>query len=449
MQTRVASDSPLEMVGSLWRRRKWLGILTLVAVFAAIASVVAGLPDLYRSSAVVVVEQPYISESFARSSIAGELEPRLQVMSQEILSRARLLDLINRFNLYPELRERVAPEVLVERMRKDIRLERKEVAHQGGRGVIVGFTLSYQGWDPEVVAQVTNTLASFYSSENQKFRLRQAADTTTLLRERLEDSKRKLEAAAAGIRIPESAPLLYSDPALERLNQARQDQFDRLAKMKLDLAGLRTHYGEKYPDVIRLRAEIESLESRIRTEYPNGTQEKLRPIAPNSVQEAFRREQELQQRMPRDYAALKEIHSSLMKRYEDAQLAETLERQRGEQFRILDVALPATEPSAPARARFLLMGLVLALGMAAAVMFIAERLDTSFRRLDELRSFAQLPILATIPRIVTAADIWRARLRAAGVAIAFTLAIILIVRGSYELGQAGEQLVWMFAQRSA
>ena len=450
MQTRAASDSPLEMLGSLWRRRKWLGILTFIAVFAAVASLIAGLPDLYRSTAVVVVDTP-ISENFARSSISAELEPRLQMLSQEIMSRTRLLDLIGRYNLYPELRERVSPDVLVERMRKDIRLDRKEVAQpSSGRGVTTGFSLSYQGWDPDVTAEVTNTLASFYSNENQKIRQRQAADTTALLKERLEESKRRLDAAAAGIRIPESAPLVFSDPSIDRINRSRQDQFDRLTKMKQELAELRTHYGEKYPDVIRLRAEIEGAESRMRTDglaQPDG--KLVPPPASDPTRDALRRELELQQRLPRDYAALKDVHASLLKRYEDAQLAEALEKHKGENFRIVDVALPGTEPSAPARQRFLLMGLVAALAFAAAAMIVAERLDTSFRRLDELRSFAQLPILASIPRIVTAADVWRGRARVAAVMVVFVLTIVVVARGAYELGQAGEQLVWMFAQRSA
>jgi hypothetical protein len=95
------------------------------------------------------------------------------------------------------------------------------------------------------------------------------------------------------------------------------------------------------------------------------------------------------------------------------------------------------------------MGFVFALLTAGAAMFIGERLDSSFRRLDELRSFAQLPILATIPRIVTRADIWRSRMRFGAMAALLVVAVLVVAQGSYQLGRSGDQLVWMFTQRGA
>jgi succinoglycan biosynthesis transport protein ExoP len=377
------------------------------------------------------------------------------------LSRSRLQELIDKFNLYPELKDRATPEAVIERMRKDIRLERKEVGQQGGqRGVTIGFNLSYQGWDPETVATVTNTLASYYAQENQKIRQSQAAATSALLKERLEEVKKRLsETVPPMSRAPDSNITTYSvpDPAMDRAARARQETMDRLVKLRQELAEMRVSYGDKYPDVIRLQAEIDGLENRLlraeraspREEKPAPPSTATTPVPAEPLQgniNAFRRDQD-SQRMTRDYTALREIHASLLRRYEDALLAENLERQKGEHFRILDAALVPSEPVAPGRQRLMLMGLVLAIASGIAAMFAAERLDTSFRRMDELRDFANLPILASIPRIVTPADIWRARLRFGVVSVLFTFALILVVRGSYALGQAGEQLVWTFAQR--
>ena len=54
-----------------------------------------------------LVEQP--TDVGARSFWTNELETRLHTISQEMLSRARLEELITRFRLYPELRVK-APE---------------------------------------------------------------------------------------------------------------------------------------------------------------------------------------------------------------------------------------------------------------------------------------------------------------------------------------------------
>src|SRR3989475_4088491 len=165
------------------------------------ASVAMFLPDIYRSTAAVLVERHQVPETFVRSSVTGELETRLQTISQEILSRARLEDLITRFGLYQDLRDRVPVEAVVEKMRRDIRLELKGVEQQmSGRSATVAFNLSYRGRDPERVAAVTNTLASFYVEENSKLRERQASQTTRFLKDQLAEARTRLDAQEARVR---------------------------------------------------------------------------------------------------------------------------------------------------------------------------------------------------------------------------------------------------------
>src|SRR5207245_1368513 len=151
------------------------------------------LPDLYRSTAALLVERPEVAETFVKSSVTSELETRLHTISQEILSRSRLQELITRFNLYPELRKRATPEEVIERMRRDIRIEFTGAEPQFGRGPTIAFTLSFRGRDPESVARVTNTLASSFVEENVRRRERQAGGTAEFLRVQLKEMKRKLD----------------------------------------------------------------------------------------------------------------------------------------------------------------------------------------------------------------------------------------------------------------
>lgn len=502
---RIYHGSALELSWALWARRKWLAVLVFSGVFSAVAGLVTALPDLYRATATILVKQEQVSETFARSSVTGELEPRLQAVNQEILSRSRLQELITRFDLYPKLRKRVPSEAVIERMRRDIRLERKEVDARRGRDAMVAFTLSYQGWDPQTVAQVTNTLASFYVQENEDMRTRQAAGTTELLKEQLEDVKRKLEVQERRVgefkdryigELPEQQEVNLT--SLERLNaqlrlnsenqlralERREKQLDsvpdvgpgrradRLARLTRELADLRTRFSDKYPDVLRVKTEIAALE---RHQHSDASAEAATPRAQKTgfseadteletlkkeerhlretiatyqrrVENAPRREQDLQ-KLTRDYAAIKELYGSLLKRYEEAQLAETLEHQKGGQFRILDAAIPATEPVVPNRIQLILTGLLLALGVAAGTIVLAEKLDTSFHRVTELRMFTNLSVLACIPRIVTPADTRRRRVRLGVIAALAGLGLAAIVRLSYFFGHASEQLVWILAQR--
>src|SRR5438132_11145183 len=77
------------------RRRKILAAAAFGTVLAAAVSFAVYLPDLYQASALVLVERP-INESIIRPAIAGELESRLHVIKQELLSRDRLPALGNR-----------------------------------------------------------------------------------------------------------------------------------------------------------------------------------------------------------------------------------------------------------------------------------------------------------------------------------------------------------------
>src|SRR5215470_732354 len=75
---------------AVWSRRKWLAIVALAVPLAAGASFITFLPDLYRSTATVLVDRQQVPEAFVRSTVTSALETRLHTISQEILSRSRL-----------------------------------------------------------------------------------------------------------------------------------------------------------------------------------------------------------------------------------------------------------------------------------------------------------------------------------------------------------------------
>ena len=183
----------LDRIQALWSRRKWLAILVFALPFAAAGSMILALPNLYRSTATVLVERQQVPESYVRTTVTSELETRLQTISQEILSRSRLEGLISRFGLYSDLRKQSSNEEAIERMRRDIQLEIRSAEAKGERRATIAFALSYRGRDPQTVALVTNTIASFYIEENLKARERQASGTTEFLKAQINQTKKRLD----------------------------------------------------------------------------------------------------------------------------------------------------------------------------------------------------------------------------------------------------------------
>jgi len=166
----------IDLARAAWGRRKWLAIFVFLLPLAALLGSVPFLPDIYKASAVVLVERQQVPEEFVRSTVTSGLETRLRTISQEILSRSRLEALIDRFDLYPDLRHRVPPAVAVERLRRDIEVEFKGVDAQLRGGAIVAFKIGYVGSDPRIVAKVANTLAGYFLEENTRVREREAPE---------------------------------------------------------------------------------------------------------------------------------------------------------------------------------------------------------------------------------------------------------------------------------
>jgi polysaccharide chain length determinant protein (PEP-CTERM system associated) len=477
-------------------------VAVFVCLFAVSLGLVVGLPSLYRATATVLVDRQQMQEAFVRSAVTGEVETRLGTITQEIVSRSRLDELIQRFDLYPELRQRAPAEAAIEQMRKDIKVEPKDVEQPGGRHATIAFKLSYQGRDPETVAAVTNALAELYVAENSSLRERQASDTADFLKVRVEEMKVKLEEQER--RVGTAPKSLEAElAAVERLNmrlrlngdhqlrlmdrrerllrEARaegpaaamaptDDPVARLAKLRQELVELRTRYSEKYPDVVRIKAEIAVLEQRQpaggaaapaspepRTPTPNAVaqlDQELRTLrmeeqglrnaisaAERHVEIAPSRLQDFQQRA-RDHATTKELYASLLKKWEDARTAKSLEQgYKGEGFRILDRAVAPREPIAPNALRLTLMGLALAVGVSVGAVVMADRLDTSFHSVDDLRAFTRVPVVGTIPRVVTERTTAQRRRRFWLATALVGLGLLVVVAGAYLLAHGNESLL--------
>jgi uncharacterized protein involved in exopolysaccharide biosynthesis len=166
----TSSDDSLALrVVEIFRRRVLLAVAVFAMVIGAAISFALYLPDLYRASALVLVERS-ISESILKTPVSGELESRLYVIKQEILSRDKLIELIERFNLYPEMRKRAGLDEVLTQARNDILVEPAGPEQVSGRTKTVSFTLSYTGATPEKAADVTNAVAAFYVQQNDRMR---------------------------------------------------------------------------------------------------------------------------------------------------------------------------------------------------------------------------------------------------------------------------------------
>src|ERR1700743_307929 len=79
------------------------------------------LPVRYKSGTLILVEQPTMPKDYVTPNVSEDAQGRLQNVTQQILSRTRLLHIIDQLHLYSAAnRRQLTPDEKVELMRKDI-----------------------------------------------------------------------------------------------------------------------------------------------------------------------------------------------------------------------------------------------------------------------------------------------------------------------------------------
>jgi hypothetical protein len=87
-------------------------ILPVTALLAIISGVIAiALPSMYRSSATILVQEQEVPPDLVRSTITSFADERIQVISQQVMTRAVLLKLVDKYGLYGKYRGRQSEEV--------------------------------------------------------------------------------------------------------------------------------------------------------------------------------------------------------------------------------------------------------------------------------------------------------------------------------------------------
>lgn len=246
-------NEAVRYLGLCWRR-KWL--IALPAILCAVSTALYSmrLPDRFRSSTVILVTPQRVPESFVPSTVTTDVEDRLNTIRQQILSRTRLEQIIQEFQVFPEQRATAPMETLVDVMRR----ERIGVSVQRGRGT-QAFEVSFQDTNPRVAMLVTNRLAALFIEENLKVREQQAMGTSVFLADEIEAHRariREREKAISAFR------LARMDELPERLasNQARLTQLQ--SQLQINAQGVNASEDRK----VLLQQQIAEVERRVQEE---------------------------------------------------------------------------------------------------------------------------------------------------------------------------------------
>ena len=292
-----------DYLGAFKRRRSAIAA-TFLVIFTLGVIIALVWPATYKSSATILIEEQEVPRELVQSTVTSYATQRIQMISQRVMTRANLMELIEKYGLYQEELERETTEQVLAAMREDIGVDMisaEVIDPRSGRPMpaTIAFELSFQGANPSQVQKVTSELTNLYLSENLRQRTSKAAESLAFMSDEANRLRRKisqLETQLANFKeqhlhsLPEQAQLttqmmdrterqiddvnnqinaledrkFYLQGQLGQLEPHGQDvQMNpaaRLKALRTQYFTLSARYSPEHPDVRRLQREIESLE---------------------------------------------------------------------------------------------------------------------------------------------------------------------------------------------
>ena len=301
-------------------RKKWVVVASMLTGILIGVVLCVVLPKSYRSSTQILIENQKIPDEYVKGIAGGNIDERLMMIQQQVMSRSLLGQILDEYKLYEGLVQRDGVDSAIEKLRKAIKVD--TIGPTGSSGpkkkTVDAVTISFAHEEPMTAMKVTAKLASLYIEENLKDREQRVTGVSTFLEQELEDAKKALETQEQAISLyktkhvgllPEQMEanlrtldrlqmemnttndLLYSrtdkvssldrsiseyqaslaaggetdDPRLTRRDV--DPLVARLRQLEQKLTTLRAEWKETYPDISDTKQEIQSVKEQLGDKY--------------------------------------------------------------------------------------------------------------------------------------------------------------------------------------
>jgi len=175
------------------RRRRWwiIGPLFIGWLLVFVSAWI--IPAKYTSESVILIDKSKVPEIFVKSNVNVEMGERLESITQQVLSRQRLLGIINRFHLYNSFLT-PTPDDQLKKMRSDIKIDlvQTPTPDQYGKRELTAFKLQYTADSGPIAQQVNSSMVSYFIDENVKASQVASESTTQFLDNQLKNAQETL-----------------------------------------------------------------------------------------------------------------------------------------------------------------------------------------------------------------------------------------------------------------
>lgn len=500
------------------KKRLFIGVALSIMTVVVLISYL--LPKEYEAKSTVFIERNVINSLVRGIAITPSMEERVKYLAYTMSSRSLLIKVINDLGLGRDNQADMERLIAGFQKNTDIKMKEKDDL----------FVVSYKSGDPRLARDYVNTLVRRYIEENMSENREEAYGANRFLAEQIKFFKEKLDRSDAEIitfrkergvfvalddrKIVEElkdAEMGLDELKIKKrelegrrsmiLKQMKEERptgaglfgrggsmDDRLLALQKRLADLLMIYTPHYPEVLRVKAEIEALKGQYEggsgaaaataaapaasgsaaAETSGGEESDLTMLNPiyqqlreelsktglelaalTAREEQIRRLMESKKSylksMPVEKKTLsdlemqratnKHIYEELIGRLGQSEVSKQMEVQdRASTFRIVDPAVLPLSPSSPNRIKIILFGILAGLAGGVGTVVLLDYADRSIKSVDLLKTF-ELPVLAVIPSIQNPEELAERRKRdrqlykfagvyMAGILMIFTLELL-------------------------
>ena len=298
----------------LWRRKYWIAIPAIVLLIGTVVFTYS-LPESFKSEGLILIESQEIPQDLIRTTVTSYADQRIEVIKQRLLTTNRIMQIVEKHNLYPEQRKSspiTAP--IVELFKNNVSVDIIQAnvtdpASGRAKRASIAFTVSFMDQSPQKAQQVANELVTEFLNENARARTDRAEDTTQFLKleaDRLQKEIQQKEKEIAEFRdqYSDSLPdmLDYNLTTVKNIQEEISSiqnqimvQSDQMTTMGLQLSmipkqatgttsnaagqpsapmialqelraqyrSMQSKYSANHPDLQRVKREIDALEAEV------------------------------------------------------------------------------------------------------------------------------------------------------------------------------------------
>jgi uncharacterized protein involved in exopolysaccharide biosynthesis len=469
------SERELTMEDYLAMAKRRLKVVLTPLLMAALGGYMVSkvFTPKYTSSSAVLVQGQKVGANFVTPVITADFAERVQTLSQQILATSRLQPMIRSLDLAsPEDEGKLMGDIRTNMQVTPMITSMSQAATTTSSGAkkkpsatdepVPGVNIAYTDKNPVRAKKVCDALTSLILDENLRQRELIAKGTTDFLTRQVNDAKQEIEEKDKELatfkrqyagQLPGDAEnnirMLNSltsqlDAKTQELNRAQQDKSytesmiaqqvaawkssqssespqtleQQLTILQTQLLQLQARYTDDYPDVIKTKADIAKVQSRLdeinkKASSPAAATEKANANEPPEIRTMRLQIHQYQEVIDQDTADQKKLQSAInsyqartsmspvieqqyndlirgydtdQKNYADlltkqgqANLGQSMEsQQQGEQMTILQTASLPTTPSFPVPLLFAAAGLAAGLGIgltARGGLELSDKLD--------------------------------------------------------------------------